>query len=159
MLVSEPSFLCNRQKTYIEIKETDEDDKYIPRLKTVDISQGDHMVIVPSPCGYRRITVQCPCNFTNTARASCRDLACSLRLFQESTIIFGPSDYLKSCVVLTISLWCPYGDCGMLPAMFLQARGMGFFIICHSAELNKIVEATMPMNPYDDRKVSLQRLH
>ena len=26
-------------------------------------------------------------------------------------------------------------------------------------ELNKIVEAMMPVNPYDDRKVSLQRPH
>ena len=26
---------------------------------------------------------------------------------------------------------------------------------CHSAELNKIVEATMPVNPYDDDWVSL----
>ena len=29
----------------------------------------------------------------------------------------------------------------------------------HCAELNKIVEATMPVNPYDDRKVSLRRPH
>ena len=32
-----------------------------------------------------------------------------------------------------------------------------FFQICHCAELNKIVEATMPVNLYDDRKVSLRR--
>ena len=32
-----------------------------------------------------------------------------------------------------------------------------FFQICHCAELNKIVEATMPVNSYDDRKVSLRR--
>ena len=32
-----------------------------------------------------------------------------------------------------------------------------FFQICYCAELNKIVEATMPVNPYDDRKVSLRR--
>ena len=34
-----------------------------------------------------------------------------------------------------------------------------FFQICHCAELNKIVEAMMPVNPYDDRKVSLRRSH
>ena len=34
-----------------------------------------------------------------------------------------------------------------------------FFQICHCAELNKIVETTMPVNPYDDRKVSLLRPH
>ena len=33
------------------------------------------------------------------------------------------------------------------------------FQICHCAESNKIVEARMPVNPYDDRKVSLQRPH
>ena len=44
-------------------------------------------------------------------------------------------------------------------AMCLQATGLRFFQICHCAELNKIVEATMPVNPYDDRKVSLRRPH
>ena len=42
-------------------------------------------------------------------------------------------------------------------AMCLRATGLRFFQICHCAELNKIVEATMPVNPYDDRKVSLRR--
>ena len=42
-------------------------------------------------------------------------------------------------------------------AMCLPATGLRFFHICHCAELNKIVEATMPVNPYDDRKVSLRR--
>ena len=41
--------------------------------------------------------------------------------------------------------------------MCLRATGLQFFQICHCAELNKIVEATMPVNPYDDRKVSLRR--
>ena len=41
--------------------------------------------------------------------------------------------------------------------MCLRATGLLFFQICHCAELNKIVEATMPVNPYDDRKVSLWR--
>ena len=43
--------------------------------------------------------------------------------------------------------------------MCLRATGLRFFQICHCAELNKIVEATMPVNPYDDRKVSLRRPH
>ena len=38
-------------------------------------------------------------------------------------------------------------------------RAYDFFKICHCAELNKIVEATMPVNPYDDCKVSLRRPH
>ena len=44
-------------------------------------------------------------------------------------------------------------------AMCLRATGLRFIQICHCAELNKIVEATMPVNSYDDRKVSLQRPH
>ena len=44
-------------------------------------------------------------------------------------------------------------------AMCPRATGLRFFQICHCAELNKIVEATMPVNPYDDRKVSLRRPH
>ena len=42
------------------------------------------------------------------------------------------------------------------PAMFLRATGLRIFKIYHSAELNKIVEATMPVNPYDDEWVSLR---
>ena len=44
-------------------------------------------------------------------------------------------------------------------AMCQRATGLRFFQICHCAELNKIVEATMPVNPYDGRKVSLRRPH
>ena len=43
--------------------------------------------------------------------------------------------------------------------MSLRATGLRSFQICHCAELNKIVEATMPVNPCNDRKVSLQRPH
>ena len=43
--------------------------------------------------------------------------------------------------------------------MGLGATGLPLFRICHCAELNKIVEAMMPVNLYDDRKVSLQRRH
>ena len=44
-------------------------------------------------------------------------------------------------------------------ATCLRATGLRFFQSCHCAELNKIVEATMPVNSYDDRKVSLRRPH
>ena len=44
-------------------------------------------------------------------------------------------------------------------AMCLRATVLRFFQICHCAGLNKIVEAMMPVNPYDDRKVSLRRPH
>ena len=39
--------------------------------------------------------------------------------------------------------------------MYLRATGLRFFKICHRVDLNKIVEAAMPMNPYDDDWVSL----
>ena len=44
-------------------------------------------------------------------------------------------------------------------AMCLRATGLRFFQICHYGELNKIVEAMMPVNPYDGHKVSLWRPH
>ena len=92
-----------------------------------------------------------------TARASCGDLAGSLRLSQESTILFWPKLQSKT-------LGCPHDHRGVpvrglfdVSAMCLRATGLRFFQNCHCAELNKIVEAMMPVNPYDDRKVSLWR--
>ena len=35
------------------------------------------------------------------------------------------------------------------------STGLRFFKICHSAELNKTIEAMLPVNPYDDLTVSL----
>ena len=43
------------------------------------------------------------------------------------------------------------------PAKYLQATGLRFFSkFVLVRELNKIVEATMPVNPYDDDWVSLR---
>ena len=69
----------------------------------------------------------------------------------------GQDDNLKPCVVLTIIVRCPYGDHTMSLRCVYGLQAYDFFQICHCAELNKIVEATMPVNPYDDRKVSLRR--
>ena len=44
----------------------------------------------------------------------------------------------------------PYNDRAMLRTACLRATGLPFFKVCHSAELNKIVEATAPVNPYDN---------
>ena len=41
-------------------------------------------------------------------------------------------------------------------AMCLRATGLRFFQICHCAEFNKIVEATIPRDQYDDPNVSLR---
>ena len=114
---------------------------------------------MPSPWGYRRMTVRCPYDFMGPERASCDDLAGSLRLSQESTIILGQNDNLKPCFVFTTSVRCPYGDRTISLRCVYGLRAYDFFQICHCAELNIIVEATMPVNPYDDRKVSLRRPH
>ena len=73
-------------KINIEMKQT----AYDNRLTSVDTSQDDRAVIVPLPWGYCRVTVRCLYDFISTARPSCGDLAGSLRLSQETTIIFGP---------------------------------------------------------------------
>ena len=49
-----------------------------------------------------------------------------------------------------------WGSCD-LPVMCLRAMGLRFFNFCHGVELNKIVEAAMPLNPYDDSTISLQK--
>ena len=93
----------------------------------VDTSQGYHTIIVPSPWGYCRMTIWCPYDFMGPARASCGDLAGSLRLSQESTIIFGPRWQSKT-------LRCPHNHRAVpvrgsydAPAMCLRATGLRFF--------------------------------
>ena len=71
-----------------------------------------------------------------------------------------PNDYLKSCLQYhhdqrAVSV----PGSSDLPAMCLRATGLPFFKLRHNAELNKIVEATMPVNPYDDCRVSLRCFH
>ena len=47
------------------------------------------------------------------------------------------------------------GSCDQ-PAMYLRATGLRFFQNLSECGVNKIVEATMPVNPYDDDWVSLR---
>ena len=96
-------------------------------LDIVDTSQGDHTIIVPSPSGYRRMTVRCPYDFMGPAKASCGDLAGSLRLSQEPTIIFRPRLQSKT-------LRCPHDHRAVpvrvsydVTAMCLRATGLDFF--------------------------------
>ena len=149
----------HRLQTNIEMKQTANDEPiYHDPSWNVDTSQGDRTIIVQTPWGYRRMTVRCPYDFIGPARALCGDLAGSLRLSQESTIIFGQKWQSKT-------LRCPHDHRVVhargsydVTAMCLRATGLRFFFqICHCAELNDIVEATMSVNPYDDRKVSLRR--
>ena len=125
----------------------------------VDTSQGDRTIVVPSPWVNRRMTVRGPYDFMDPARASCGDLAGSLRLSQESTIILGQKWQTKIERCPHDHRTVPVRGSYDVTAMCLRATGLRFFQICHCAELNKIVEATMPVNPYDGRKVSLRRPH
>ena len=59
---------------------------------------------------------------------------------------------VMACVVLTITVRCPYGDCTMSLRCNYGLRAYDFFF-------KFVIEATMPVNPYDDRKVSLRRAH
>ena len=94
-----------------------------------------------------------------TARARCDNLAIAARepydypkSQQSSYDFFDPNNHLKPYVVRTISA---RHLCGGRPAIvqcYLRVpMGYGrFFKIYHSAELNKTVEATAPVNPYDN---------
>ena len=122
------------------------------RLEIVDTSQGDRTIIVPLLLRYRRMTAWCPYDFMGPARASCGDLAGSVRLSQETTIIFGPKWQSKT-------LCCPHDHRAVIVRCHCDvSTGLRFFQIWHCVKINKIVEARMPVNPYDDRKVSLRRL-
>ena len=92
-----------------------------------DESQGDRTIIVPSPWGYHRMTARCPYDFMGPAKASCGDFVGSLRLSQESTIIFGPRLQSKT-------LRCPHDHRAVpvqrsynVTVMCLRATGLRFF--------------------------------
>ena len=76
-----------------------------------------------------------------TGCCSCDVLADSL---QESTIIWRPNDYLKSSGVVRSASGA---RTDIMRSTCLWATILRFFQICHSAELNKIVVATMPVHP------------
>ena len=77
-------------KKNIEMKQTANDNQYIPVWELLTHRKAPRTIIVLSPLGYHRMNVRCPYDFVGPARASCGDLAGSLRLSQESMIIFGP---------------------------------------------------------------------
>ena len=84
--------------------------------------------------GYRAASLRAPYDYRKSIRS-----------------FLGQNDNLKSSVVLMITVQCPYD----VTAMCLRAND--FFSNLSLCGVNKIVEATMPVNPYDDRKVSLRR--
>ena len=65
--------------------------------------------------------------------------------------------YLNSCGVLTISVRCMYADHAINLRCIYGLRACDFFFQnLLECGVNKIVEATMPVNPYDDDWVSLR---
>ena len=116
-----------------------------------------------SSCHRLGVTAGWPSDVRTILWALQRHRATTLRApydYRKSLRSFlGQDDNLKPCVVLTITVRCPYEDRTMSLRCVYGLRAYDFFQICHCAELNKIVEATMPVNPYDDRKVSLRRPH
>ena len=82
-------------------------------------------------------------------------------------IVRRPGGFLTTIARVNDNFWakltivcCPHDHHAVPVRGLCNATAMCltiFFQIFHCAELNKIVEATMPVNPYDDRKVFLWR--
>ena len=127
------------------------------KKENIDPSQGGRTLMMRSPCIYRMKTALYPCDFMDTARAPYGNFAIDARgpydypKSLQSSCDFFPNNHLKSCVVRTISARCPCWSRAMLPTTCLRACDFFLKKNCHSAELNKIVEATAPVNPYNNR--------
>ena len=135
------------------MKQTAYDNQYIPVAKR----SHDHCVIALGlPQGDRPMSGRFygPCK--GIVRRPCGLPATITGVYDH---FWAKNDTLKSCVVLTITARCPYGVRTMSLQCVYGLRAYDYFKICHYVELNKIVEATMSVNPYDDRKVSLWRPH
>ena len=72
---------------------------------------------------------------------------------------FGPKGLSKMVRCLHNQGAMPVRGLCDLPAMYLRATGLCLFKNLSSAELNKIVEATMTMNLYDNCRVFLRWPH
>ena len=105
----------------------------IPIWKMFGPSQGGRRVMVRPLWGCRRITAQYPCDFSGTAQAASGKIAIAVR---------GPSQER------TISV--RFGRrAGILQCHVRQVYGYG--LMCRNSPVNKIVEATATLNPYENR--------
>ena len=95
--------------------------------------------------------------FMGPARATWATLWAPYDYCKSLRSFWTKNDKLKLCVVLMITVRPPYRDCTMSLQCVYGLRAYNFFQICHCAELNELVEATMHANPYNDRKGSLRR--
>ena len=141
------------------MKQTADDSQYIPVWKLLTRPKAT----ARSLCHRLGATAGWPSDVCTTLWALERHRAVTLwttfDYCKSLRVFLGQNDNLKSSVVLTITVLCLHGDRTMLLRCVYGVGAYDFFQICHCAEWNKIVEATMPVNPYDDFKVSLQRPH
>ena len=125
----------------------------------VDTSHGDRTIIVPSPWGYRRMTVRCPVRLkwalqrhrAATLRAPC-DYCKSLRSF------LGQDDNVKPA----LSSRSPCGARTGIVRCHCDVSTGYWLTIFSNLSLCGVKQnrrGHMPVNPYDDRKVSLRRPH
>ena len=142
-------------KTNIEMKQIAGDNQYIPVWKLLT---------------HRKATARSLCHRLGVTAGWPSDVSTILWALQRhhAATLQAPYDYRKSLQSFLAKKWlsCPHAHRAVpvrgsydVTAMCLQATGLRFFQICHCLELNKIIEATMPINRYDDRKVSLHRPH
>ena len=121
------------------------------------ISLGDRPVqSLQRACrGDRMETAQSSCNL-QTSTQKMHD-ARAMSLMTPYDYLKGLRSFLGLSKILhfqTISVWCPYGDRVIyLPCVYYLYK-LAICKICHNADLNKMVEPTMPMNPYDDHTIS-----
>ena len=115
------------------------------------------------PCGDCTETTRSSCShhviFTPSAQKSHDASAMSYDYLESLRLFFGPKWLSKTmCCPHNQRVMSVRGSCD-LSAMTLWPTSLRFFKICHSEELSKIMEATMSLNPYHDRTVSLRRPH
>ena len=121
------SIMSGGLKTNIEMKQTAYDNQYIPVLKLLTGRKATARSL------YHRLGVTA--GWPSDVRtilwalqgASCDDLAGSLRLCKSLRSFFAQNVNLKSCVVLTITVRCPYGDRTMLLRRVYGLRAYDFF--------------------------------
>ena len=132
-------------------------------LQIVDTWHGHSIVIVPliSPLDYRGMTARCSCNFMSTAWASCGNFAPRfLAIISRVTIIIIRAPKWQSMISLVLSSRSAYSSHIGIVCCYCDVsiyNDFAFFQNCHGVELNKIIEATMPINLYAYRMVYLWR--
>ena len=125
-----------------------------------------HAEIVRSLHGsHGKMTVQYPCDFTDTARAASGNLAIAVRGPCECTIalrfFFARMSTKNRALAARSPLAnarCLCRDCAMPSTTCIRATVLRFLKILSNSSRNQIVEAAEPVNPHDNLTASAQRL-